>query len=160
MVALADFVQAADRIQKVVDVVLPTLQSSLLPLEQAGREAVRRSIAEAAATAQRSASTSLAVGSDVGLDAVVARVDPTATLDPHTFSVDGAKSHPWIKEDLAHLSHATTEKDRHDREHGRGSHNPFINPVPKDGILPWATPEPPRMRDGAQLQGRHPLIKW
>jgi hypothetical protein len=160
MVALVDFVQAADRIQKVVDVALPTLQSALPPLEQAGREAVRRSIAEAAATAQRSASTSITVGSDVGLDAVVARVDPTATLDPHTFSVDGAKGHPWIKEDLSHLSHATTEMERRDREHRRGSHNPFINPVPKDGILPWATPEPPKLRDGAQLQSWHPLIKW
>jgi hypothetical protein len=160
MVALADLVQAADRVQKALDVTLPTLQSALPPLEQAGREAVRRSIAEAAATAQRSASTSLAVGSDVGLDAVVTRADPTATIDPHTFSVDGAKGHPWIKEDLAHLSHATTEKERHDREHGRGSHNPFINPVPKDGILPWATPDPPKMRDGAQLQSRHPLMKF
>lgn len=159
MVALADLVHVADRVQKAVDVALPTLQSALPPLEQGAREALRRSIAEGAAAAQRSASTSMAIGSDVGLDAVIAHVDPTATLDPHTFSFEGAKGHPWIKEDLAHLTHATTEKEQRDREHGRGSHNPFINPVPKDGILPWATPEPPRMRDGAQMQSRHPLMK-
>lgn len=160
MVALADVVQVADRLQKAVDVALPTLQSALPPLEEAGREALRRSIADAAATAQRSASTSMAVGSDVGLDVVVAKVDPTTSLVPKTFTVDGANGHPWIKEDLAHLSHATTEKDRHDREHGRGGHQPFINPVPKDGILPWATPEPPKMRDGARLQSRHPMMKF
>lgn len=159
MVALADVVQVADRLQQVVDRGLPALESTLPALEQAGREAIRRSIADAAATAQRSASTSMAVGSDVGLDVVVAKVDPTTSLDPKAFTIDGANGHPWIKEDLAHLTHATTEKDRHDREHGRGSHQPFINPVPKDGILPWATPEPPRMRDGAQMQSRHPMMK-
>ncbi len=159
MVAFADVVQVADRLQKVADAGLPALRSALPALEHAGREALRRSIADAAATAQRSASTSLAVGSEVGVDVVVAKVDPTMSLDPKSFTLDGASGHPWIKEDLAHLSAATTEKDRHDREHGRGSHQPFINPVPKDGILPWATPEPPKMRDGAQMQSRHPMMK-
>lgn len=160
MVALADVVQLADRMHKAVEVALPALQSALPPLEHAGREALRRSIADAASTAQRSASASMAVSSDIGVDLVVTKVDPTVALDPATFSVEGTKGHPWIKEDLAHLSHATTEKERHDREHGRGSHNPFINPVPKDGILPWATPDPPKMRDGAQLQSRHPFMKF
>jgi hypothetical protein len=160
MVALADVVQVADRVQKAVDVALPQLQSTLPHLEQTGREALRRSIADAAATAQRSASSSMALSSDISVDLVIARVDPTAALDPPTFSVEGAKGHPWIKEDLAHLSHATTEKDRYDREHGRGSHHPFINPVPQQGIVPWANPEPPMMRDGAQTQSRHPMMRF
>jgi hypothetical protein len=160
MVALVDVVQVADRLQKVADVGVSALQSTLPALQSGGREALRRSIAEAGAAAQRSAPTSMAVGSDIGLDMAVAKVDPTTSLDPTSFTVDGAHTHPWIKEDLAHLSHAATEKDRHDREHGRGSHQPFINPIPKDGILPWANPEPPKMREGARMQSRHPMMKF
>ena len=160
MVALVDVLQVADRVQKVVDTALPALQSTLPPLEQAGREAIRRSLANAAATAQHSAATTMTVGSDVGLDLVIAKVDPTAGLDPKTFTVDGGKGIPSIKEDLAHLTHATTEKERRDREHGERSHQSFINPVPKQGIVPWASPEPPQMREGAQKQERHPLMKF
>jgi len=163
MVAFADVVQFADRLHKVADVGVSALQSTLPALQSGGREALRRSIAEAGAAAQRAAPTSMAVGSDVGIDMAVAKVDPTTSLDPTSFTIDGAHTHPWIKEDLAHLSHAATEKDRHDRErgreHGRGSHQPFINPIPKDGILPWANPEPPKMRDGARVQSRHPMMK-
>jgi len=159
MVALADIVQVADRLHKVADAGVSALQSTLPSLHSGGREALRRSIAEAGAAAQRSAPTSMAVGSDVGLDMAVAKVDPTTSLDPTSFTVDGAHTHPWIKEDLAHLSHAATEKDRHDRERGRGSHQPFINPIPKDGILPWANPEPPKMREGARMQSRHPMMR-
>jgi hypothetical protein len=160
MVALVDVLQVADRVQKVVDTALPALQSTLPPLEQAGREAIRRSLANAAATAQHSAATTMTVGSDVGLDLVIAKVDPTAGLDPKTFTVDGGKGAPAIKEDLAHLTHATTEKDHHDREYGRGSHQSFINPVPKQSFVPWASPEPPQMREGAGRQGRDPLMKF
>ena len=39
MVAFADVVQFADRLEKMVDAVVPALQSSLPSLEQASREA-------------------------------------------------------------------------------------------------------------------------
>lgn len=165
MVAFAEVVQVVDRLQKVADVGIPALQSSLPSLENAGREVLRRTIASAAESAQRMASvvvgeTSIALGSDVGVDAVVSRFDPTKGLDPKTFSVDGPKGHPWIKEDLANLTHATAEKERVQRERGCGPHQPFINPVPSgNGIVPWASTEPPQMREGASMQSRHPLIK-
>lgn len=159
MVALADVVQVAERVLRVVDTHVLALQSALTPLEHVGREAVRRAISEAASTAQRAAPASMAVGSDVGFDLVVAKVDPTAGLNPKTFAIDGANAHPSIKEDLSHLTHATTEKERHDRERGRGSRQAFINPVPRQDVVPWASPEPPLMLDGAQMQNRHPLMK-
>jgi hypothetical protein len=165
MVAFAEVVQVVDRLQKVADVGLPALQSSLPSLEHAGREALRRTIASAAEGVQRIASgavgeTSLALGADVSVDAVVSRFDPTKGLDPKTFSVDGPKGHPWIKEDLANLTHATAEKERVERDRGRGSHQAFLNPVPSgNGIVPWVSTEPPKMRDGASMQSRHPLIK-
>jgi hypothetical protein len=165
MVAFAEVAQFVDRLQKVADVGVPVLQSALPPLEQSGREFLRRTIASAAASAQHMASgvvgkTTLALGSEVSLDAVVSGFDPTKGLDPKSFSVAGSNDHPWIKEDLANLTHATAEKERADREHGRGSHGAFINPVPQaHGIVPWASPEPPLMREGASMQSRQPLMK-
>ena len=99
----------------------------------------------------------MAVSTEVSLDVVVAKLDPTSALDPRTFTVEGANGHPWLKEDLAHLTHATTEKERHDREQGPTMMNP-LPPMPN--LAAWASPEPPRMRDGAQLQSRHPFIKF
>jgi hypothetical protein len=32
--------------------------------------------------------------------------------------------------------------------------------VPHQGIVPWASPEPPKMREGAERQSRHPLMRW
>ena len=159
MVALADIVQVAERLKKVVDAALPSLEASLLPLGDAGREALPRTIANASSTAQAAAPTTMAVSSDIGLDLVVAKVDPAVRIDPETFTIDGTNDHPWIKEDLSHISHATTEKERHDREHGRGSRHAFINAVPRQDLVPWANPEPPRMRDGAQIQNRHPRMR-
>lgn len=163
MVAFAEVVQTLDRLQQVADA---GLASSLPSLEEVGRQAFRRAIASAATTAQRVASsvaadTSVALGSDLSVDAVVSRFDPTKGLETSTFSLEGTKNHPWIKEDLANLTHATAEKERVDRERGRGTHQPFINPVPQSNSLtPWATPEPPQMRDGAQMQSRQPLMRF
>lgn len=165
MVAFAEVVQVVDRLQKMADVGIPALQSALPPLEQSGREFLRRTIASAASSAQRIASgvageAAMTLGSDLSIDAVVSTLDPSKGLDPKSFSVDGAKSHPWIKEDLANLSHATAEKERIDRERGRGPRESFINPVPQShGIVPWASPEPPQMREGAAMQNRQPLMR-
>jgi hypothetical protein len=165
MVAFAEVAQFVDRLQRVADVGVPALQSALPPLEQSGREFLRRTIAGAAASAQRMASgvvgeTTIALGSDLSLDAVVTGLDPTKGLDPKSFSIGGARDHPWIKEDLANLTHATAEKERADRERGRGSHGAFINPVAQPhGIVPWASPEAPLMREGASMQSRQPLMK-
>jgi len=161
MVALSDVAQALDRLQKVADGDLSLLRSALPPLERAGREAIQRVIAEGASVLNRGTSTPIMVGSEVSVDAAVARLDPTVGLNSKTFTVDGAKGHPWIKEDLTHLSHATVEKERHDREHGRKSTGAFINPVPNNlGIVPWARTEPPQMRESAERQTRHPLVKY
>jgi hypothetical protein len=162
MVAFAEIVQTLDRLQKVADA---GLLSSLPSLEEVGRQAFRRAIASAATTGQRVASSvaadvSVALGSDLSVDVAISKLDPTKGMSARTFSIEGGKDHPWIKEDLANLTHATAEKERVDRERGRGSHQPFINPVPQtNSITPWASPEPPTMREGAQMQSRHPLMK-
>ncbi len=160
MVNFVDIAQTLERLQKVTDAVVPALQGSLPAIEQTGREMVRRALASAATTAQQVAPTSMAIGSDLGVDAFVAKVDPTGGLNPKSFTVDGAQGHPWIKEELANLTHATAEKERHDREHGRRADQGFINPIPRGiDITPWANPSPPQMREGAQRQSRHPLMK-
>lgn len=162
MVAFADVLQTLERVQQVADA---GLHASLPSLEQAGREAFRRAIASGASAAQRmtsgiAAETSVALGSDVSVDLTFSNLDPTKGLNSSTFSIDGVKDHPWIKEDLANLTHAPAEKERIDRERGRGSHQPFINPVPQtNSITPWASPEPPQMREGAQMQSRYPLMR-
>ncbi len=161
MVAFADVIQTIDRLQKVVDTALPALQSSLPSLEQAGRQAMQRAIADVASRVQSAAPTVKVVAPDIGMDVVVAKIDPTAGINPKTFTVEGpAEGHPWIKEDLTNLTHATEAKERHDREHGRGPREPIFNPIPNpQEILPWAKSSPPLMREGAQMQSRHPLMK-
>jgi hypothetical protein len=161
MVTFVDIAQTLDRLNKVTDAVVPALQGALPALEETGREMVRRALASAATTAQQVAPSSMAIGSDLGFDVMVTKVDPTGGLNPKSFTVDGAQGHPWIKEDLANLTHATAEKERHDREHGRRAHQGFINPIPSGtDITPWANPSPPQMREGAQRQSRHPLMKF
>ena len=162
MVAFADVVQAIDRLQKVVDTALPALQSTLPSIETAGREAIQRAISETASKVQSAAPAARVVAPDVGMDIVIAKVDPTAGINPRTFTVEGpADGHPWIKEDLTDLTHATEAKERYDREHGRGSREPIFNPVPNpQEILPWVKSSPPMMREGAQMQSRHPLMKF
>ena len=162
MVAFADVVQAIDRLQKVVDTALPAIQSTLPPIEAAGRKAMQRAISETAAKVQSVAPVVKVVAPDVGIDLVVAKADPTAGINPRTFTVEGpADGHPWIKEDLTDLTHATEAKERHDREHGRGSREPIFNPVPNpQEILPWVKSSAPMMREGAQMQSRHPLMKF
>jgi hypothetical protein len=162
MVAFADVVQAIDRLQKVVDTALPAIQSTLPPIEAAGRKAIQRAISETAAKVQSVAPAVKVVAPDVGIDIVVAKADPTAGINPRTFTVEGpADGHPWIKEDLTDLTHATEAKERHDREHGRGSREPIFNPVPNpQKILPWVKSSAPMMREGAQMQSRHPLMKF
>lgn len=160
MVTFVDIAQTLDRLNKVTEAVVPALQGALPAIEQTGREMVRRALASAATTAQQVAPSSMAIGSDLGVDALVAKVDPTGGLNPNSFTVDGVQGHPWIKEDLANLTHATAEKERHDREHGRRASEGFINPIPSGtDIAPWANPSPPQMREGAQRQSRHPLMK-
>jgi hypothetical protein len=161
MVTFVDIAQTLDRLNKVTDAIVPALQGALPAIEQTGREMVRRALASAASTAQQVAPTSMAIGSDLGFDVMVAKVDPIGALNPKSFTVDGVQGHPWIKEDLANLAHATAEKERHDREHGRRANQGFINPVPRGiDIAPWANPSPPQMRDGAEKQSRHPLMKF
>jgi hypothetical protein len=162
MVAFADVVQTIDRLQKVVETAVPALQSSLPSIEVAGREAMQRAIGEAASKVQSAAPTVRALAPDVGMDVVVAKVDPTAGIHPKTFTVEGpAEGHPWIKEDSTNLTHATEAKTRHDRERGRGPREPIFNPIPNpQEILPWAKSSPPMMREGAQMQNRHPLMKF
>lgn len=162
MVAFADVVQAIDRLQKVVDTALPAIQSTLPPIEAAGRKAMQRAISETAAKVQSVAPVVKVVAPDVGIDIVVAKADPTAGINPRTFTVEGpADGHPGIKEDLTDLTHATEAKERHDREHGRGSREPIFNPVPNpQEILPWVKSSAPMMREGAQMQSRHPLMKF
>ena len=162
MVAFADVVQTIDRLQKVFDTALPALQNSLPSIEHAGRQAMQRAFAEASSKVQSAVPTVQVVAPDVGMDVVVAKIDPTSGINPKTFTVEGpADGHPWIKEDLTNLTHATEEKERHDREHGRGPREPIFNPIPNpQEILPWAQSSPPMMRDGPQMQSRHPLMKF
>ena len=158
MVALLNVVQVIDQLGTAADAGLSALRA---PLAEASRQAMRRALTGAANTVNRVGSTSIAIGSDAGLDLAVQRLDPSAALDPKTFSIDGAKGHPWIKEDLANITHATAEKERIDRERGRGPRLSFINPVPNNNVtLPWTSSEPPKMREGAKMESRHPLMRW
>ena len=161
MVALSGVVQAIDRLGTVADVGFSALKAPLPSLEEAGRQVLQRALSRAANAVHHITPTSMAVGSDAGVDVVVARLDPTASLNSKTFTIDGPQGHPWVQEDLANLTHAATERERVARERGRGAHQAFINPVPRaDGIVPWASPEPPKMREGAKMESRHPLMKW
>lgn len=152
MVAFVDVIQYMGRLQQAVETALPAIES-------AGREGIRKAISDVATVGRSVTPTGVAVGSDLGVDAFIAKVDPTRGLDSKTFTVDGYSTPPSIKEDLSHLSHAVEAKEEQDRRR-RESSEPIFNPISQPNeVLPWVKSSAPMMREGAQRESRHPFMK-